>query len=185
MICDAMDFKGCFDFFNAWPCWVVVSRGPEGSSVWYLWVGAELMYHIAWNCINTGESFFLFDAVKYVHHHHHHHHHHPLPYYHYHSQDDSSFRNKTLSGNLVKDTSKSDGQFKKTASNKKLRGYKPDFKFTPIKESWRTWWYWWRWRWIWTIPHPGNYTPEVNIATQKWWLEDYFPFGMAYFQGLC
>eukprot|EP00434_Breviolum_minutum_P017640 symbB.v1.2.015571.t1/scaffold1165.1/size134377/3 len=41
-------------------------------------------------------------------------------------------------GNLVKDTSKSDGQFKKTASNKKLRGYKPDFKFTPIKEGIKT-----------------------------------------------
>ncbi len=25
---------------------------------------------------------------------------------------------------------------------------------------------------------------ETNIfAPEKWWLEDYFPFGMAYFQG--
>jgi GDP-L-fucose synthase len=33
------------------------------------------------------------------------------------------------------DTSKSDGQFKKTASNKKLRTYLPDFQFTPIKDG--------------------------------------------------
>lgn len=33
------------------------------------------------------------------------------------------------------DTSKADGQFKKTASNKKLRGYLPDYKFKPIKEG--------------------------------------------------
>ena len=26
--------------------------------------------------------------------------------------------------------------------------------------------------------------PKFNIAPEKWWLEDYFPFGMAYFQGL-
>lgn len=37
-------------------------------------------------------------------------------------------------GNIVFDTSKSDGQFKKTASNKKLRELHPDFKFTPIEE---------------------------------------------------
>jgi hypothetical protein len=37
-------------------------------------------------------------------------------------------------GNIVFDTSKSDGQFKKTASNKKLRELYPDFKFTPIDE---------------------------------------------------
>ncbi len=29
-------------------------------------------------------------------------------------------------------------------------------------------------------------TPQkINIATEKWWLEDYFPIGKAYFQGLC
>ena len=39
MICDAMDFKGGFDFLNAGNCWVFVSRGAEGSSVWYLWLG--------------------------------------------------------------------------------------------------------------------------------------------------
>jgi len=33
------------------------------------------------------------------------------------------------------DTTKADGQFKKTASNKKLRGLNPEFKFTPIKEG--------------------------------------------------
>ena len=33
------------------------------------------------------------------------------------------------------DTSKSDGQFKKTASNAKLRKFLPDFKFTPIKQG--------------------------------------------------
>ena len=33
------------------------------------------------------------------------------------------------------DTSKSDGQFKKTASNKKLRGYLPDFQFTSIQQG--------------------------------------------------
>lgn len=33
------------------------------------------------------------------------------------------------------DTTKSDGQFKKTASNAKLRRYRPDFKFTPFKQG--------------------------------------------------
>ncbi|KAF5924806.1 hypothetical protein HPG69_014467 [Diceros bicornis minor] len=33
------------------------------------------------------------------------------------------------------DTSKSDGQFKKTASNGKLRAYLPDFRFTPFKQA--------------------------------------------------
>jgi len=33
------------------------------------------------------------------------------------------------------DTTKSDGQFKKTASNKRLRSYLPDFKFTPMKQA--------------------------------------------------
>eukprot|EP00118_Oscarella_pearsei_P012300 m.89698 g.89698 ORF g.89698 m.89698 type:complete len:338 (+) comp36615_c0_seq16:519-1532(+) len=36
---------------------------------------------------------------------------------------------------LVFDTTKSDGQFKKTASNAKLRRYLPDFKFTDMKEA--------------------------------------------------
>ena len=30
---------------------------------------------------------------------------------------------------------KADGQFKKTASNQKLRTHLPDFKFTPIEEA--------------------------------------------------
>uniref|UniRef100_A0A914ZTP3 GDP-L-fucose synthase n=1 Tax=Parascaris univalens TaxID=6257 RepID=A0A914ZTP3_PARUN len=42
-------------------------------------------------------------------------------------------------GEIVQDKSKADGQFKKTASNAKLRRYLPHFKFTPfdvaIKES--------------------------------------------------
>lgn len=32
-------------------------------------------------------------------------------------------------------TDKADGQFKKTASNEKLRGYLPNFRFTPINEA--------------------------------------------------
>ncbi|XDV41140.1 hypothetical protein PO909_010056, partial [Leuciscus waleckii] len=36
-------------------------------------------------------------------------------------------------GEVIYDTSKSDGQIKKTASNAKLRKYLPDFKFTPFK----------------------------------------------------
>ncbi|XP_066261599.1 GDP-L-fucose synthase [Euwallacea similis] len=38
-------------------------------------------------------------------------------------------------GNVVFDTTKSDGQFKKTASNKKLRKYLPDFQFTPFSQA--------------------------------------------------
>jgi len=38
-------------------------------------------------------------------------------------------------GEVVQDTTRSDGQFKKTASNAKLRKYLPDFKFTPIKQA--------------------------------------------------
>lgn len=38
-------------------------------------------------------------------------------------------------GKIVCDTSKSDGQYKKTASNAKLRKLYPEFKFTPIKEG--------------------------------------------------
>lgn len=33
------------------------------------------------------------------------------------------------------DTDKADGQFKKTASNAKLRSLLPDYKFTPIEEG--------------------------------------------------
>mmetsp|Transcript_49958 Transcript_49958/g.99183 ORF Transcript_49958/g.99183 Transcript_49958/m.99183 type:complete len:325 (-) Transcript_49958:44-1018(-) len=38
-------------------------------------------------------------------------------------------------GKVVCDTSKADGQHKKTASNKKLRTYLPEYQFTPIKEG--------------------------------------------------
>ncbi|OQV22436.1 GDP-L-fucose synthase [Hypsibius exemplaris] len=38
-------------------------------------------------------------------------------------------------GEIIYDTSKSDGQFKKTASNEKLRKYLPEFQFTPIKQA--------------------------------------------------
>lgn len=38
-------------------------------------------------------------------------------------------------GKLIFDTTKADGQFKKTASNRKLRALYPDFKFTPFKEG--------------------------------------------------
>jgi GDP-L-fucose synthase len=38
-------------------------------------------------------------------------------------------------GNVVFDTTKSDGQFKKTANNAKLMTLYPEFKFTPIEEG--------------------------------------------------
>lgn len=38
-------------------------------------------------------------------------------------------------GKLENDTTKGDGQYKKTASNAKLRKLLPDFKFTPFKEG--------------------------------------------------
>jgi len=38
-------------------------------------------------------------------------------------------------GKVVFDTSKSDGQYKKTASNSKLKQLYPDFKFTPFDEA--------------------------------------------------
>jgi GDP-L-fucose synthase len=38
-------------------------------------------------------------------------------------------------GEIVWDTSKSDGQFKKTACNKKLRALYPDFQFTPFRKG--------------------------------------------------
>jgi len=40
-----------------------------------------------------------------------------------------------FTGEIVYDTSKADGQYKKTASNAKLRKYLPDFKFTPIEQA--------------------------------------------------
>ena len=38
-------------------------------------------------------------------------------------------------GEINYDTTKADGQFKKTANNAKLRTYLPDFKFTPMKDA--------------------------------------------------
>lgn len=38
-------------------------------------------------------------------------------------------------GEVVFDTSKADGQFKKTAANKKLRKHRPDYKFTSIQDG--------------------------------------------------
>jgi hypothetical protein len=38
-----------------------------------------------------------------------------------------------VQGEVKFDTTKADGQYKKTASNAKLRKYLPDFKFTPFK----------------------------------------------------
>ena len=38
-------------------------------------------------------------------------------------------------GNVVQDSSKADGQFKKTASNKKLMSLYPEFKFTSIQDG--------------------------------------------------
>merc|ERR1712014_402565 len=38
-------------------------------------------------------------------------------------------------GNLICDTTKADGQHKKTASNKKLRSFLPDYNFTSIKDG--------------------------------------------------
>jgi len=41
-------------------------------------------------------------------------------------------------GNVVYDTSKADGQFKKTASNKKLKSLYPDLKFTSLDVAIKT-----------------------------------------------
>eukprot|EP00927_Polykrikos_kofoidii_P051016 TRINITY_DN44831_c0_g1_i1.p1 TRINITY_DN44831_c0_g1~~TRINITY_DN44831_c0_g1_i1.p1 ORF type:complete len:322 (-),score=45.32 TRINITY_DN44831_c0_g1_i1:290-1255(-) len=41
----------------------------------------------------------------------------------------------SFDGQIVLDTTKADGQFKKTASNRKLRSHLPDYKFTPIEEG--------------------------------------------------
>lgn len=38
-------------------------------------------------------------------------------------------------GSIEFDTTKADGQYKKTASNKKLRSFRPDFKFTKFEEA--------------------------------------------------
>ena len=38
-------------------------------------------------------------------------------------------------GEVIYDTSKADGQFKKTASNKKLRSFLPDYKFISMQDG--------------------------------------------------
>ena len=38
-------------------------------------------------------------------------------------------------GNITFDTTKADGQFKKTADNSKLRRLHPNFQFTPMEEA--------------------------------------------------
>ena len=43
-------------------------------------------------------------------------------------------RTSDFKGEVKYLTDKADGQFKKTASNAKLRGYLPDFKFTPFEQ---------------------------------------------------
>ena len=43
---------------------------------------------------------------------------------------------------MQQDTTKSDGQLKKTASTVKLRKYLPDFKFTPLKQGKILWMRW-------------------------------------------
>ncbi len=35
---------------------------------------------------------------------------------------------------------------------------------------------------LWDLSH-SHIPPKFNINLKKWWLEDYFPFGMVYFQG--
>lgn len=44
-------------------------------------------------------------------------------------------RAMAFDGDVVFDTTKSDGQFKKTASNAKLRALLPDFAFTPMRQG--------------------------------------------------
>ena len=39
--------------------------------------------------------------------------------------------------------------------------------------------YWWIFQTVMFTP------PKFNIAPEKWWLEDYFPIGKVYFEGLC
>jgi GDP-L-fucose synthase len=48
---------------------------------------------------------------------------------------ESVVRCMDFKGECVWDTSKADGQFKKTASNAKLRKLFPDFEFTPFEEG--------------------------------------------------
>lgn len=38
-------------------------------------------------------------------------------------------------GKIIYDTTAADGQYKKTASNAKLRSFLPDFQFTPFEQA--------------------------------------------------
>ena len=44
-------------------------------------------------------------------------------------------KNLNFKGNVVFDTDKPEGQFRKPSDNSKLKSYLPDFKFTPIEEG--------------------------------------------------
>lgn len=48
---------------------------------------------------------------------------------------DSIVKSMGFEGQVIYDSTKADGQYKKTASNKKLRSFFPDFKFTPFEEA--------------------------------------------------
>ncbi|GAB1605452.1 GDP-L-fucose synthase-like [Argonauta hians] len=48
---------------------------------------------------------------------------------------DLIIKSMEFTGEVIYDSTKSDGQFKKTASTTKLRKYLPDFKFTPIEQG--------------------------------------------------
>ena len=43
--------------------------------------------------------------------------------------------NLNFKGNVVFDTEKPEGQFRKPSDNSKLKSYLPDFEFTPIEEG--------------------------------------------------
>lgn len=48
---------------------------------------------------------------------------------------DSIVKALEFPGTIEHDTSKADGQYKKTVTNKKLRKYLPNFKFTPFDQA--------------------------------------------------
>ncbi len=61
--------------------------------------------------------------------------------------------------------------------------------FSCDPDLWEKWFPIWRTdmkvQWVGTT-NSYNTFPETNIfAPENGWLEDYFPIGMAYFQGLC
>ena len=69
-------------------------------------------------------------------------------------------------GNVVYLTDKADGQFKKTASNAKLRKLLPDFKFTPIDEA---------------IEATVNWFNANYDVARKWWYRIYTTFEIVKF----